>query len=385
VQAVELAERHTGRCTAEKTERNLMRGFWPRTFGIRVLTLMACAMSLSPRTVSAQTENQSYLPFDRAAMRSRFRMDRIGSFGHSSGPQTLATGVSGTNARVTEDGNALFAGTDRAGRAWSVQMGGIGCGGTEADLYATDLDRNGVRDLVMLTPTCGNGLAPSSHVFTLMFDALGRPVPFEADGYFERLDDGIFDIADLNGDGRADLLYMNYSDGYWITNVYTARGAKWARVRGHFGRHVFPLFTRFTHRPNHRPTTPKAGRRPFAPDLSQVRPNATGRLRAYAWAEVDHSENVRLEVVDSKGRPGAAEPISWYSSFAIVIDGNAGRRVVMLSAGESAMRELLDEIVSKRYRISLYGQRRHGHASPELLWANAGMRPRAGESRGGRR
>jgi hypothetical protein len=121
---------------------------------------------------------------------------------------------------------------------------------------------------------------------------------------------------------------------------------------------------------------PKPGRRPFAPDLSQVRPNGAGRLHSYTWANVRQSEDIQLTVVGSDGRRDTAAPVSWYASFAVVLDGNTGRRVVTLSANEAAIRGVLDEIVDKGYRVSLYGRRRPDRASPELLWADAGVRAR---------
>jgi hypothetical protein len=101
--------------------------------------------------------------------------------------------------------------------------------------YSADLDRNGICDLVMIYPTGGNGLAPTSHFFSLTFDEQGRPVPFKADGYFEESAKGITDLVDLNIDGRAELIYMNFDDGYWITNLYEVRAARWRRVRGSYG------------------------------------------------------------------------------------------------------------------------------------------------------
>ncbi|HKC85713.1 MAG TPA: hypothetical protein VKG02_07060, partial [Blastocatellia bacterium] len=79
------------------------------------------------------------------------------------------------------------------------------------------MDSNGIRDLVVIYPTGGNGLAPTSHFFSLTFDELGRPVPFKADGYFQESNKGITDLVDLDRDGRAELIYMNFDDGYWIT------------------------------------------------------------------------------------------------------------------------------------------------------------------------
>lgn len=347
-----------------------MKGRWSILRVLQLVALLIAATSI-PRATSAQTENQAYLPFDRSDIRPQFQLRALGAYAISSQPRSLPVGVSGINVHSTTAGDTILKGADSAGNPWTVQLGEMGCFGTDASLYMADLDRNGVNDLLAYMPTCGVGLAPSAHIFTLMFDAKGRPMPFEADGYFERVDKGLFDIADLNGDGRADLLYMNFDDGYWITNVYTAQAARWVRVRGKFGRHTYPLVTRFTYTANHRPTMPKAGRHPFAPDLSQAHPSAVGRLDSYTWANVRQSEDIQLNVRVTGNGVGAFAPVSWYASFALVLDGKGGRHIVMLSASEAAIRGALDEIVRGKYRVELYGRRRSEKASPELLWADS--------------
>ncbi len=68
-------------------------------------------------------------------------------------------------------------------------------------------DRNGITDLVLVFPTGGNGWAPQNHLVTVTFESSGRPISWEADGYFEETNTGIADLVDLNRDGRADLVY----------------------------------------------------------------------------------------------------------------------------------------------------------------------------------
>ena len=51
----------------------------------------------------------------------------------------------------------------------------------------------------------------------ITFDDNARRVTFEADGYFQETDEQIFDLVDLNQNGRAELIYMNFNRGYWIT------------------------------------------------------------------------------------------------------------------------------------------------------------------------
>src|SRR5262249_5320307 len=148
----------------------------------------------------------------------------------------------------------------------------------------------------MIYPTGGNGLAPSSHFFSLTFDEKGRPVPFKADGYFEESAKGITDLVDLNMDGRAELIYMNFDDGYWITNLYEVRAARWRRVKGSHARRSYPLYARFTYRPNRKAVAPAWSRRPFAPDLSNKEPYFRGRLVSYKWFDVNSSDDLEIEL-----------------------------------------------------------------------------------------
>jgi hypothetical protein len=232
---------------------------------------VAAALLLSLSTVApAQSVNGDYLPFSKSRLRP-FRLKRH-DVSELRGERPFV--VSGVRLREEEretpggaDESAyqlIFSGRDLAGREWEVRTDGLSY--LEA-LYEGDLDRNGVRDLVLTAGTGGNGLAPPRHLVFLTFDREGRPHLLEATGYFDPRESDIFDLADLDGDGRAELLFMVYDDGYWITNLYRVRDARWSRVAGRFAGLSFPAYTRFTRRPNHRPVRPAPGRNPRAPDL----------------------------------------------------------------------------------------------------------------------
>jgi hypothetical protein len=264
----------------------------------------------------------------------------------------------------------LIIGRDKKGSLWRVDLGNVTIFAYHYRFYSADLDRNGIRDLILIRPTAGNGLAPTSHFFSLTFDEQGRPLPFEADGYFRYSTKGIFDLVDLNRDSRAELIYMNFDDGYWITNLYKVSGTKWQRVKGLHGHHSYPLHTRFTYRANRKIVTPAAGRRPFAPDLSNKEPRFRGQLVSYKWANVNQSEDIELVVKTEGGQKITSKPVSWYASFTIVLDGPEERTIISLSADEERVKSILDEIVTKAYQISLYGDRRGDGLGPEILWAS---------------
>lgn len=258
----------------------------------KTLLAAACVAAFvvaSAVAASAQGVNADYLPFPRSMLR-RFPLKRVEAPPGLRGGQPFE--VSGVTMReVAEDSPAgpgggsggsgeseggeegdegesarvlVFSGLDAGGRAWELK--------TDSWIhyeaaYVGDLDRNGVRDLVLAIGTGANGLGEPTHLIFLTFDRAGRPTLFEATGYFDPRQGDIFDLADLDGDRRAELLHMVYDDGYWVTNVYRVADAAWGRVRGRFAGMNFPLYTRFTRRPNHRPVRPAGGRNPHAPDL----------------------------------------------------------------------------------------------------------------------
>lgn len=40
-------------------------------------------------------------------------------------------------------------------------------------------------------------------------------------------DTGVDDLLDLQGNGRTQLLDMQFDSGYWITNLYQVKDARW--------------------------------------------------------------------------------------------------------------------------------------------------------------
>ena len=234
----------------------------------------AAAVAATAAGAAAQGFNANYLPIPRGRLRP-FPLKRVELPPHlPSGRPFTVSGVTlreaAENSSASTDGGGevsrqlVFAGRDRAGREWEVRTGGW----THYQAaYVGDLDRNGVRDLVVAIGTGANGLGDPTHLVFLTFDREGRPNLFEATGFFDPRRGDIFDLADLDGDGRAELIHMAFDDGYWVTNLYLVREAAWSRVGGRFAGLTFPAYTRFTNRPNRRPVRPAPGRSPRAPDL----------------------------------------------------------------------------------------------------------------------
>ncbi len=240
------------------------------------------------------------------------------------------------------------------------------------EVYRADFDNNGSPDFVLAYETMGNGMAPSSHLLFILFDAQGEPFPFAADGYFDYDSTGIADLVDLNQDGKAELLYMSYDNNYWITQIYQAQAGRWQSIRGHLTGSTtphFPLYTAFNKSPNRQASSPRFKTQPFGPDLSNVTPKLSGRLTHLSWADVQQSEDISLKIQTAQQQQ-ICQPLSWYSTFSVVVDDERSRRVAFLSA-ESASQALLQEAVQGKYQANLYGQRTAKHCSPELLWASS--------------
>lgn len=219
-----------------------------------------------------QGENMDYLPFSksrlhpfklkRIEMRDDLRSGRVINVAGVQIQEEKAAGVDDPNGESIH--RIVFSGRNRDGKPWRVSATASNYYDT---LYAGDLDRNGLSDLILTMGTGGNGLAPSTRLIFVTFDRRGDATLFEATGYYQAGPDGILDVGDLDRDGRAELVHMVFDEGYWITNIYRIRESRWSLVKGRFANLNFPLYTRFTLRPNHKPVQPGRGRRPFAPNL----------------------------------------------------------------------------------------------------------------------
>jgi hypothetical protein len=329
--------------------------------------------------VNAQHESRAYLPLTAKELGLPFPLKRVGLLTGTSSPLTSTAGVSGSEYEVRngKDAAVLFLkGGDRAGDSWLVSLVELYACAGGVPVYESDVDADGVKDALLLARTCGNGLAPSVHLLIVTFDPAGRPSLFEVEGYFAQERGGIDSLVDLNRDGKAELLFMNFSDGYWITSIYSIQNARWSRVQGLFSGRVFPLYTRFTTRPNTRAVTPAANRHPWAPDLSNAKPLIEGTLMNWQWptgaANLDVSElDLKLTIV-TNGNKILCTPAYWYDSAKILIDEATGRTIERLTESNRGFVDpWLKKIVSDRLPVRLYGRRYPDRCSPELMWVQS--------------
>ncbi len=314
------------------------------------------------------TEQELSLRFPQHVVRKQF-LPLMGS------PEVVKIGSATVRFLAPDTNTIQFSGKDSAGKPWTVAANGW-MGGA---LYTADLDHNGMTDIIYASYTGGNGWAPPMHVLTLLFETNGRPTVSEMDGYFETDGRGLKDLLDLDGDGKAELLRQSFDNGYWITSLYEAQDAHWHIVRGQHAARRYPLYTRFTNRPNRVPTTPAPGRHPIEDDLSNDidKNGPTLRLERLQWADVQQSGQPKLHFSDSRD----CVEIGWYSTAAVVLDAPERRVAATLGAPEQA-RQLLDTIVRDRIPVSTAGSRRDragtakpGWCSVEMIWASSPKPP----------
>jgi hypothetical protein len=310
-----------------------------------------------------------YFPLSKPALRAPFGLQPLGQIFPDSAPRSIAAGAG--QVLFTQHPDSLhLSGKDRFGLPYSVQLESR----PYYTLFRADLDHNGQVDLILSHETYGNGLAPTHHLISLLFEADGRPMPFSAEGYFEIKAQGIPDLIDLDRDGRAELIFMSYEQGYWITQLYKAQNARWQKVTGLFAQQRFPLYTRFSERPNRQAVQPPGKLQFGVPQLSNNHPTFVGQLTSYQWANVDQSEDILLNLKAENGKSQSCRPLSWYSTFTVMLDHESGRQIAVLSQ-QTAMQSLLDEAIKHKYAVKLFGERDSKVCRPELLWASDPRRP----------
>ena len=107
------------------------------------------------------------------------------------------------------------------------------------------MDHNGKSDLILVT---SDATSSGESLLTLILsDDFGRPVPWQAYGFFEPSRAGLENLVDLQQDGRAELLYVEREgSGRGGTqrsriDLYTTASAHLRQHSGRAGAENFPI------------------------------------------------------------------------------------------------------------------------------------------------
>jgi hypothetical protein len=315
-----------------------------------------------------------YIPLTKQELNKPFKLVKDltldGNFyGKTTGkPYILQAGANSITIEAAEDRPCFtFSGAGLRGKAWKILLGNFGQG---AYMYLGDLDKNGFDDIAIISWTGGCGMSPNIHILTFMFDQGRLPVPFACDGYGDATESSIDDIWDMDGDGKAVLLHMTFGNGYWVTSLYKAGNALWSRVNGvKFGKE-FPCYTRYSFKPNNKPTKLKQGKQLYAPDFSNDKPRFSGVISSFEMADIEESQPVKMKITGDKGGIHECSPRSWYATCNLVIDTKDERKIVNYMAGHDAVKDAFDEIYKGKYMVEIFGGRSGQSCEPELIWAH---------------
>jgi hypothetical protein len=301
-------------------------------------------------------------------------------------------------------------GRDRLGRPWTVYMKtAVGIGSSLG--WVADLDHDGAQDLIFMHRDLLNGRCTDrSRLDTILFDSEGRPSPWQIEGYFlvdhswdENDGQGILDLGDWNGNGRAELLqtacysysYQQLGQGaYGFLDVYEAKDGRWSRLspdgRGRFEKTYLELAGR-----EHRKLMPRPeGGTGFDPDYSNdgaaesppqrlvkrvkregrcppfrfhFRPSGDGRFPQLAipTPEEEHADRLRCEdhFVLADGRQCFGAPSVHLKT--------PEETVAVMDGGLKRSEALVDRIIREQIPVRLTGQLQEGICSPAAVWAEA--------------
>jgi hypothetical protein len=248
-------------------------------------------------------------------------------------------------------------GKDLAGKQWEVILAGVtGC--FPARIYHADLDKNGMEDVIIVRGTCGNGLAEPIWLDLITFERNGRPLMLSFTGFFEDQDQHFNGLRDLNHDGKADLIEMDVHDGYWSTNIYQINDGRWQRVTGKFMTRRYPLYTRYTDRPNNKPVTPRKAVALSVRDFSNSKPSITGD----GWSIT----------TENAGNPKQAKArwLRCYTDEAIIItlESKEGRTIYTSYANATTLRDLQDTATTEQSKVQLFGLVNARKCGPKSVW-----------------
>jgi hypothetical protein len=286
-------------------------------------------------------------------------------------PKLLKTGD--VSIRLRPQARLQIGGIDRGGNRWSVTIHNQPAG---CSVWRSDLDGNGNDDLIVITSDLTSG--PGVEVTLLMIDHEKRPVPWQAFGYFDADHAaGLDNIVDLNGDGRAELLYLHVEGERLETGasslaIYSAADAQWQLNSGVYEGFSFPI------------RTPKGARPTREPDLSNARRAGGSRITSLVPGKPENcglqlpilrdGESARIDADAAKAmgescfeRMVLAGGKMMRVPAIVVMDDRGGRAIALEPAEQS---KILAEINRRGFAVQVVGRTCDSGCRPFFLWAS---------------
>ena len=120
-------------------------------------------------------------------------------------------------------------------KSWAakIPLNGLGC-----EIYLSDLNQSGRQSIIVYTPGIGSMGAYDQHLYILLLDPHGQPVPWQATGVFNVSEQGVDEIRKSSQDGHAFILH-NYAVGHpgwggvsYISSAYQITGNRIVKMQG---------------------------------------------------------------------------------------------------------------------------------------------------------
>lgn len=266
-------------------------------------------------------------------------------------------------------------GVDGRGGRWTLELSNQPAG---CSLWRADLDRNGQEDVIIVTSDLTSG--PGVEVTILMIDADGRPVPWQAFGYFDGdHESGLGNLVDLDGDRRAELLYLHVEgerldSGCTSLGLYLVGNAHWKHKDGSFAGMNFPVRTPEKAKPTEEPdltntidqtdmplriTSAIPGRRENCGVQLPITRDSSGAVRVDVEAAKAESEACYDKLVLSDGREVNVPQL-------MVLDRAQNRDFAIVRGHD----RLVSQAITRRLPVRLVGRRCDSGCRPFLLWTS---------------
>lgn len=348
---------------------------------MRALARLASVVAVSGSLLAAQVEGPFELP--ERLHRYRFPQAKAGDCSLPFPSLLRMPGqaddrifyVGKITVRMLPQARLQGQGTDKRGGRWTLEVGNQHAG---CSLWHADLDRNGQEDVIIITSDATSG--PGVEVTLLMIDADGRPVPWQAFGYFDGdHHSGLGNLVDLDGDRRAELLYLHVEgerldSACTSVGLYVVENAHWRRKDGSVAGMNFPIRTPEEAEPTEEPDLTNAIDRTGAPlRITSAIPGRRENCGVQLPITRDSTGGVRVDVEAAK-----AETEACYDKL-VLSDGRKVNVPQLMVLDRAQNRDfaiarghdrLISEAIMRRLPVRLVGRRCDSGCRPLLLWAS---------------